>query len=72
MCARGGGLIQGQGHLSLGLKSFIAKQGLDQTSNSFLRASKMTLIHSNGKMGEGVNVALMSISLWFSVMLLLF
>lgn len=57
---------QGQSHLLLGLKSFTTKQGLDQTSNSLLRASKTTLIHSNGKMGEGVNVALTAISLILS------
>lgn len=57
---------QGQSHLLLGVKSFTTKQGLDQTSNSLLRASKTTLIHSNGKMGEGVHVALTSISLILS------
>lgn len=53
----------GQSHLLLGLKSFTTKQGLDQTSNSLPRASKTTLIHTNGKTGEGVNVALTSIHL---------
>lgn len=41
-CARGGRLIQGQSHLLLGLKSFTTKQGLDQTNNTLLRASKTT------------------------------